>query len=102
MTQVAIPLASVVPWHVSVPFKVKVTTSPLIGVPVDESVSTADTGVGEEKLPETGCTASVVGVAATVVPVVATLIWLFTDRPYRVPEWVEMVFMSAPVTMLIS
>ena len=53
------------------PLSVKVTGSPGLAVPVVELVSTADTGVGVEKLPETGWTASVVGVADTTVGVVA-------------------------------
>jgi hypothetical protein len=54
MSQVAVPVASVSAVHVSEPLSVKVTGSLTIAVWVLESVSTAETGVGEEKLPETG------------------------------------------------
>ena len=82
MTQVAVPVSSVVPVHVSDPLSVNVTGSPEIGVSVDESVKTADTGVGDEKLPETGLSVSVVGVAEmTVGDVVAAISWPSTLRP---------------------
>ena len=54
MTQVAVPVLSVAAVQVSVPFKVKVTGSPAMGVFVEEFVRTAETGVGDEKLPENG------------------------------------------------
>ena len=67
--------------HVSDPLSVNVTGSPVIGVSVVESVSTAETGVGEEKSPVTGWIVKAVGVAATVVGEVATSCWSSTERP---------------------
>ena len=54
MSQVAVPVASVVAVQVSEPLRVKVTGSLTMGVPVFGLVSTAETGVGVEKLPVTG------------------------------------------------
>ena len=54
MMQVAVPVESVSAVHVSDPFNVKVTGSSAIGSFVEESVRTAETGVGEEKFPENG------------------------------------------------
>ena len=54
MMQVAVPVVSVSAVHVSEPFKVKVTGSLAMGSFVEEFVSTAETSVGEEKLPENG------------------------------------------------
>lgn len=74
MTQVAVPVLSVTPVQVSDPLSVKVTGSSAIGVFVVLSVNTADTGVGEKKLPLTGLTVRVVGVADTTVGLAATAI----------------------------
>ena len=51
MTQVAVPVSSVVAVQVSDPLSVNVTGSPEIGVSVSVLVRTAETGVGEEKSP---------------------------------------------------
>ena len=56
MTHVAVPVLSVVAVQVSEPLRVKVTGSSGMGVSVVESVRTAETGVGDEKSPETGWT----------------------------------------------
>jgi hypothetical protein len=79
MTQVAVPVLSVVAVHVSVPLRVKVTGSLTMGWPL-EFVRTAETGVGDEKLPETGCTASVDGVVFATGVGAATTIWSSTER----------------------
>jgi hypothetical protein len=88
MTHVAVPVESVLALHVSAPFKVKVTGSFTMGSPVDESVKMAETGVGDEKLPEKGWIARAVGVAETTVGDAATSIWSSTERPKRAPECV--------------
>ena len=56
MSHVAVPVVSMVAVHSSyvLPLKVKVTGSSTIGVLVSGVVRTADTGVGDEKLPVTG------------------------------------------------
>ena len=74
-------MESVFAVHVSEPFSVKVTGSSTIGAPVLWLVNTADTGVGVEKLPVTGATVSVDGVAAVVGGGAATSIWSSTERP---------------------
>ena len=51
---------------------------------VDESVRTAETGVGDEKLPETGLTVSVVGVAETTVGAVAAIELAVHGEPVEV------------------
>ena len=63
MSQVAVPVLSVVAVHDSElsPFSVKVTGSLTSGVCVSGFVKTAETGVGVEKLPETGWMVSVDG-----------------------------------------
>ena len=101
MTQVAVPVLSVLAVQVSEPLSVKVTGSSTMGVPVFGFVSTAETGVGDEKLPETGWMASVDGSAVVDGGGVATSSWSSTDRPKREPEPVLIVCMTAPVAMLI-
>ena len=83
ITHVAVPVLSVTALHVSAPLRVNVTVSPEIGVSVAESIRTAETGVGDEKLPETGLIVRAVGVAEATVDDVAALSSPLTDRPKR-------------------
>ena len=81
MSQVAVPVESVSAVHVSEPFSVKVTGSLTMGVPVLGLVSTAETGVGDEKLPVTGWTARLDGTVVVTGGGAATSIWSSTERP---------------------
>src|ERR1700685_2044030 len=98
MSQVAVPVASVVATHVSDPLSVKVTGSLTIGVPVFGLVNTAETGVGVEKFPVTGLIVSEVGSGATGAAVAASSSPT-TDSPLRKGEFVEIVCMTCPVAM---
>ena len=99
MSQVAVPVESVFAVQVSDPFRVKVTGSLTMGVPVPGLVRTAETGVGVEKLPVTGWTVNVEGTVVVAGGGAATSISLSTLRPKRYGDRVSMVCSTFPLAM---
>ena len=76
-----------------------VTGSSTIGMPVLGFVKTADTGVGVEKLPVTGWTASVEGTVCVTVAGAPTSIWSFDGEAEEAPDFVSIGWRTSPEAM---